>query len=147
MPEQTVIDRKRSNRTDLKKLEKPGLQKARRLRSAADTAQRPVQNAVQPRHDDNATDCHRDLHWRPTLKPEEPMSSYEHEVPRPGEFIQEELDARGWSQRDLAYILNRDEPALNKLIKGRYGISPDMAMALARAFDVDDDFFANLQKA
>lgn len=75
------------------------------------------------------------------------MSSYEHEVPRPGGFIQEELDARGWSQRDLAYILDMDEPALNKLIKGRYGISPDMAKALARAFDVDDDFFANLQKA
>lgn len=75
------------------------------------------------------------------------MSNYEHEVPRPGEFIQEELDARGWLQRDLAYILDMDEPALNKLIKGKYGISPDMAKALARAFDVDDDFFANLQKA
>ena len=75
------------------------------------------------------------------------MSNYEYEVPRPGEFIQEELDAREWSQRDLAYILDIDESALNKLIKGKYGISPDMAKALARAFDVDDDFFANLQKA
>ena len=75
------------------------------------------------------------------------MSNYEYEVPHPGEFIQEELDAREWSQRDLAYILDMDEPALNKLIKGRYGISPDMAKALASAFDVDDDFFANLQKA
>lgn len=75
------------------------------------------------------------------------MSNYEHEVPRPGEFIQEELDVRGWSQRDLAYILDMDESALNKLIKGKYGISPDMAKAFARAFDVDDDFFANLQKA
>lgn len=75
------------------------------------------------------------------------MSNFDYEVPHPGEFIQEEIDARGWTQRDLAYILDLDEPALNKLIKGKYGISPDMAKALARAFDVDDDFFANLQKA
>jgi len=73
------------------------------------------------------------------------MSDYEYEVPHPGEFIQEELDARGWAQRDLAYVLDMDEPALNKLIKGKHGISPDMAKALAKAFDVDNDFFANLQ--
>jgi HTH-type transcriptional regulator / antitoxin HigA len=75
------------------------------------------------------------------------MSDYEYEVPHPGEFIQEELDARGWAQRDLAYVLGMDEPSLNKLIKGKHGISPDMAKALATAFDVDVDFFANLQKA
>jgi len=74
------------------------------------------------------------------------MSVYEFEVPHPGEFIQEELDARGWAQLDLAYILNMDETALNKLIKGKHGISADMAKALAKAFDVDPDFFANLQK-
>ncbi|HKS85941.1 MAG TPA: HigA family addiction module antitoxin [Pseudolabrys sp.] len=74
-------------------------------------------------------------------------TNYEYEVPHPGVFIQEELDAREWAQRDLAYILNVDETALNKLIKGKGGISPDMAKALAKAFDVDEDFFANLQKA
>jgi HTH-type transcriptional regulator/antitoxin HigA len=75
------------------------------------------------------------------------MSSYEYVVPHPGEFILEELDARGWAQRDLAYILDMDEAGLNKLIKGKHGISPDMAKALAKAFDVDGDFFANLQNA
>lgn len=75
------------------------------------------------------------------------MSAYEYEVLPPGYFIQEELDARGWTQRDLAYILGMDEPALNKLIKGKHGISPDMARALATAFDVNAEFFANLQKA
>jgi HTH-type transcriptional regulator/antitoxin HigA len=75
------------------------------------------------------------------------MASYEYEVPAPGEFIQEELDARGWSQLDLAYILKMDETALNKLIRGKHGISPDMAKALAKAFEVDEDFFANLQKS
>jgi len=75
------------------------------------------------------------------------MYNDEYQMPIPGEFIQEELDARGWTQRDLAYILDMNEPALNKLIKGKHGISPDMAKSLAKAFDVDEDFFANLQNA
>ena len=64
----------------------------------------------------------------------------------PGEFIQEELDARGWTQRDLAFILGIEETALNKIIKGNAGVSLEMSKALATAFDVDDDLFANLQK-
>jgi HTH-type transcriptional regulator / antitoxin HigA len=75
------------------------------------------------------------------------MSTYEYEVPLPGMYIQEELDARGWSQRDLAFILGIEEPALNKIIKGKTGVSFEMSKALAKAFDIDADFFANLQKS
>jgi HTH-type transcriptional regulator/antitoxin HigA len=74
------------------------------------------------------------------------MTDFEYEVPMPGQFIQEELDARGWSQRDLAFILGVEETALNKIIKGKTGISLEMSKALATAFEVDDDLFANLQK-
>lgn len=73
--------------------------------------------------------------------------SYEYEIPLPGMYIQEELDARGLSQRDLAFILGIEEPALNKIIKGKTGISFEMSKALAKAFNIDADFFANLQKA
>lgn len=69
------------------------------------------------------------------------------DVPHPGEFIQEELEARGWSQRDLAYILGVREQALNPIISGKRGISPEMAKALGEAFDVSADYFANLQQA
>src|SRR5689334_12457058 len=75
------------------------------------------------------------------------MLNYDYEVPLPGMYIQEELDARGWSQRDLAFILGMQEPDLNKIIKGKTGVSFEMSKALAKAFDVDADFFANLQKA
>ena len=75
------------------------------------------------------------------------MTNYDYEVPIPGKYISEELDARGWSQRDLAYILGIEEPALNKIIKGKTGISVDMSKALGKAFDIDTDFFSNLQKA
>lgn len=75
------------------------------------------------------------------------MSNYEYEIPLPGMYIQEELDARGWSQRDLAFILGIKEPDLNKIVRGKTGISFEMSKSLAKAFDVDADFFANLQKA
>ena len=68
------------------------------------------------------------------------------DVPHPGEFIQEELDARGWSQRDLAYILGVREQAINPIIQGKRGISPEMAKALGEAFDVSAEYFANLQQ-
>lgn len=74
------------------------------------------------------------------------MIDFEYEVPMPGFFIQEELDHRGWTQRDLAFILGVEETALNKIIKGKTGISLEVSKALAAAFGVDPDFFANLQK-
>lgn len=72
---------------------------------------------------------------------------YTPDTPPPGHFIQEELNARGWSQRDLAYILGTQEQAVNMIISGKRGISPEMAKALGDAFDVHPDFFVNLQKA
>ena len=69
------------------------------------------------------------------------------DVPHPGEFIREELAARGWSQRDLAYILDAPEQSVNLILAGKRGISPDMAKALAKSFDVHPDLFANLQRA
>jgi HTH-type transcriptional regulator/antitoxin HigA len=75
------------------------------------------------------------------------MTDFDYEIPPPGKFIQDELDARGWAQRDLAFILGMEETALNKIIKGRTGISLETSKALAIAFNIDDDFFANLQKA
>jgi HTH-type transcriptional regulator/antitoxin HigA len=74
------------------------------------------------------------------------MTNFEYEIPLPGHFIQEELDARGWTQRDLAFILAMEETALNKIIRGKTGISLETSKALAHAFNIDADFFANLQK-
>jgi HTH-type transcriptional regulator/antitoxin HigA len=68
-------------------------------------------------------------------------------VPHPGEFIAEELEARGWLQRDLAYILGIPEQGVNMIVSGKRGISPEMAKALGEAFDVSPLFFSNLQKA
>jgi HTH-type transcriptional regulator/antitoxin HigA len=67
--------------------------------------------------------------------------------PHVGEYIQEELETREWSQQDLAYILGKDSAYINKILAGRHGVSPEMAKALAKAFDMSPEFFLNLQKA
>jgi HTH-type transcriptional regulator/antitoxin HigA len=67
-------------------------------------------------------------------------------VPPPGFFIREELEARGWTQRDLAYILGCPEQSVNIILSGKRGITPEMAKALAKAFDVSPELFINLQR-
>lgn len=69
------------------------------------------------------------------------------DFPTPGSFIQEELDARGWSQSDLAYILGVSVQSINPVIVGRRGISTEMARSLGNAFDVPAELFSNLQTA
>ncbi|MGK2958013.1 MAG: HigA family addiction module antitoxin [Acidimicrobiales bacterium] len=69
------------------------------------------------------------------------------EVPHPGEFIRDELEARGWAQRDLAYILGVKEQSINPIMSGKRGISPDMARALSKAFDISAEYFLNMQKS
>lgn len=68
------------------------------------------------------------------------------DVPPPGYFIREELEAREWTQRDLAYVLGVPEQAVNLILSGKRGISADMAKALGEAFDVQAEFFTNLQR-
>lgn len=74
-------------------------------------------------------------------------NTYVGDVPHPGFYIREELDAREWQQRDLAYILGVPEQAVNMILSGKRGVSPEMAKALGDAFDVNPDLFVNLQRA
>jgi len=69
------------------------------------------------------------------------------DIPHPGEFVRDELEARGWSQRDLSYILNAPEQAVNMIIAGKRGISPEMALAFGKAFDVSAEYWANIQQS
>lgn len=66
-------------------------------------------------------------------------------IDHPGTFIAEELEARGWAQADLAYILGMNATQLNKLINGKANITSTTAIALGDAFDMPPQFFMNLQ--
>jgi HTH-type transcriptional regulator/antitoxin HigA len=74
------------------------------------------------------------------------MANNQSWIMHPGFYLKEEMDARSWSQRDLAFILGVPEQAVNLIVSGKRGISADMAQALGVAFDVHPDLFANLQK-
>lgn len=65
----------------------------------------------------------------------------------PGEYIRDELDARGQTQRDLAFVLGVPEQSVSVILAGKRGITSEMAKALGVALDVHPDLFANLQTA
>ena len=70
------------------------------------------------------------------------------EVFAPGELIREELEARGWTQVDLAEILGRPVRLVNELVAGKKQITPDTAKGLAEAFQgTDPVFWMNLDSA
>ena len=68
-------------------------------------------------------------------------------VRNPGYYIKQEMEARNWIQRDLAFVLDCSAQSLNTILSGKRGISSDMAKALGKTFDVPAEFFANLQQA
>jgi HTH-type transcriptional regulator/antitoxin HigA len=65
----------------------------------------------------------------------------------PGEYITEELEARGWSQLDLAEILGRPPQAVNEIVKAKRAITPETARGLASAFGTSAQMWMNLQSA
>ena len=50
------------------------------------------------------------------------------QIQSPGEFIKQELDSRGWTQADLAKVLDRPLPTVNRILNGKHAILPDMAI-------------------
>jgi HTH-type transcriptional regulator / antitoxin HigA len=69
------------------------------------------------------------------------------EVFPPGEFIREELDARGWTQGVLAEVMGRPERMVSEIISGKRAITPETAKGLAAAFGTDPTFWINLEGA
>jgi len=67
------------------------------------------------------------------------------EVFPPGDFIKEELEARGWSQEDLASILGRPLRLVNEIITGKRGITPETAKGLGSAFGTSAQLWMNLE--
>lgn len=69
------------------------------------------------------------------------------EVFPPGEFIRDELEARGWTQQDLADILGRPLKAVSEILAGKRAVTADTAKGLGEAFEVDPQFWMNLESA
>jgi HTH-type transcriptional regulator/antitoxin HigA len=67
------------------------------------------------------------------------------EVFPPGEYIKDELEARGWSQSDLAAIMGRQFPVINEIIAGKRAITRQTAIELGDAFGTGPDVWVNLE--
>src|SRR5580700_566187 len=63
----------------------------------------------------------------------------------PGEILEEELQSRGWSQRDLAAVLARPVQVVNEIIAGKKAITPETALALSDALETSADYWLGLE--
>lgn len=67
------------------------------------------------------------------------------EVFPPGEFLKEELDARGWTQQELADIMERPPRVISEIIAAKRAITPETAQGLGDAFGTGAEYWMNLE--
>jgi len=67
-------------------------------------------------------------------------------VVHPGQILKRELEARGWTQKQLAEIMDRPTQAINEIIQGNKQITPETALDLEKALDSSAEFWLNLEK-
>ena len=67
------------------------------------------------------------------------------EVFPPGEFLREELEARGWTQNDLARVIGRPLQTVNQIVNGRKRITAETAKELGLAFGTGPEVWLNLE--
>ena len=63
----------------------------------------------------------------------------------PGEYIKDEIEARGWTQRDLAHVMGRSEPKVSELINGKRAVTVQTARELGAAFGTSAEVWLNLE--
>ena len=63
----------------------------------------------------------------------------------PGEVLEEELEARGMTQRELAARLGRPPQAINEIIRAKKSITPETAIGLGKVLGIDAQFWASLE--
>jgi HTH-type transcriptional regulator/antitoxin HigA len=66
-------------------------------------------------------------------------------VSSPGRIVARELEARGWTQKELAEIMGRPYQTINEIIQGYKQITPETAIELAQALGTSAEFWTNLE--
>ncbi len=75
------------------------------------------------------------------------MIMIERQPIHPGEILLHDLmEPLGITQKGLAAELKTSFRTINEIINGKRGISPDMALRLAKHFGMTADFWLNAQK-
>ena len=63
----------------------------------------------------------------------------------PGEYLQEILDDKGMTQKELARRMGRPLKTINGIVKGKVRITPDTALELERVLVISAKFWLNLE--
>ncbi|MCC5659790.1 putative addiction module antidote protein [Nostoc sp. XA010] len=66
-------------------------------------------------------------------------------VPTPGKILSRELEARGWTQKDLAEVMGRPVQSIDEIIQGSKQITPEIAIELSQALGTSPEFWTNLE--
>lgn len=62
-----------------------------------------------------------------------------------GEYLFDELEARGWSQQEFAEIIGRPVQFISEIISGKRELTKESAAQIAKAFGTSPEFWLNLQ--
>ncbi|MBI4202017.1 MAG: HigA family addiction module antidote protein [Chloroflexi bacterium] len=63
----------------------------------------------------------------------------------PGEYLAEELAARGMTQVALVQAMNRPIQVVNAIIRGRKTVTAETAIQLEKALGIEAEFWLNLE--
>ena len=63
----------------------------------------------------------------------------------PGEYLRDELDARGWTVTEFAEIIGRPIQAVSEILNGKKEITTETALAIAEALGTTPELWLNLQ--
>lgn len=66
-------------------------------------------------------------------------------VSPPGRILKRELEARGWTQKDLAEIMERPHQTINGIVNGNKQITPETALGLAEALGTSAELWTTLE--
>lgn len=61
-----------------------------------------------------------------------------------GEFIRDELEARGWTKADLAQLMGRPLAAIEFIMSDKHKMTPEIASELGRVFGTSSEVWLNL---
>jgi len=69
------------------------------------------------------------------------------EVFPPGEYLRDELEARGWTQAQFARIIGRPLQLVNEIINGRKRITEETALEIGAALGTSAKVWLNLENS
>jgi len=63
----------------------------------------------------------------------------------PGEILQEELEARGMSQKELAQKMGRPIQSINEVVKGKRALTAETALEFERVLGIEAALWVRLE--